>query len=413
MELSILEQIDGVSGKNDKLKILKDNKDNMRLATLLDAALNFNRKFHIKKFDENQVKCDEIDDNYRYFTEIVLDKLENKHWTGNNAIECVENFFKLCNPLEQKWYARILRKDLKAGFSVDTAVKAGFKNIPTFDVMLAKDGSKQKKLEELINEGVYVSPKLDGYRCLAVVDNGSVTLYSRNGTEYINFPTIVQSLEKCFPTGQYVFDGEIMSDDFQAMQKSAFANKRQTTVGDVHYSIFGYVPFSEWALQKFKMLTAERLEILYSLSHAFDNNLKLVDQTKSFDLTHVYDLQFFYEKLGYEGAMVLPNIPYYTGRKTSGLIKFKSMLSQDCVVTDMYEGKPGTRLEGLMGGINVRQENGNMCECGSGFTDEDRSVMWNNPELYIGQLVEIKYQELTPDGIMRFPIFVRWRNDKS
>ena len=265
----------------------------------------------------------------------------------------------------------------------------------------------------MINEGVYVSPKLDGYRCLAVVDNGSVTLYSRNGTEYINFPTIVQSLEKCFPTGQYVFDGEIMSDDFQAMQKSAFANKRQTTVGDVHYSIFGYVPFSEWALQKFKMLTAERLEILYSLSHAFDNNLKLVDQTKSFDLTHVYDLQFFYEKLGYEGAMVLPNIPYYTGRKTSGLIKFKSMLSQDCVVTDMYEGKPGTRLEGLMGGINVRQENGNMCECGSGFTDEDRSVMWNNPELYIGQLVEIKYQELTPDGIMRFPIFVRWRNDKS
>ena len=412
MELSILEQIDGVSGKNDKLKILKDNKDNKRLATLLDAALNFNRKFHIKKFDENQVKCDEIPDNYSYFTEIVLDKLENRHWTGNDAIECVENFFKLCNPLEQKWYARILRKDLKAGFSVDTAVKAGFKNIPTFDVMLAKDGNKQKKLEELVSEGVYISPKLDGYRCLAVVDNGNVTLYSRNGTEYINFPTIVESLQKCFPTGQYVFDGEIMSDDFQSMQKSAFANKRQTTVGDVNFSIFGYIPFSEWAAQKFKMLTIDRMEALYALSNKFDSNLKLVQQIREFDLSRVYELQAYFEKQGYEGAMALPNIPYYLGKKTNTLVKFKTMQSQDCVVTGIYEGKPGTRLEGSMGGIIVRQENGETCDCGSGFTDEDRKVMWENPELYIGNIVEIKYQELSKDGIMRFPIFMRWRNDK-
>ena len=88
------------------------------------------------------------------------------------------------------------------------------------------------------------------------------------------------------------------------------------------------------------------------------------------------------------------------------------MLSQDCVVTGMYEGKAGTRLEDSMGGIVVRQENGEICECGTGFSDEDRKIMWNNPELHIGSIAECKYQELTNDNIMRFPVFLRWRNDK-
>ena len=37
-------------------------------------------------------------------------------------------------------------------------------------VMLATDSKKCKKLKEIISRGVYVSPKLDGFRCLAVFD---------------------------------------------------------------------------------------------------------------------------------------------------------------------------------------------------------------------------------------------------
>lgn len=406
--IQILEEISNVPGKNDKFELLKQHSDNTKLAELLNAALNFNRTYHIKKFNENQVKCDEIHDNHLYFVEVVLDKLENRHWTGNTAIELVENFFKLCDPLEQKWYARILRKDLKAGFSDKTAVEAGFKDIPLFDVMLAKDGGKQKNLDKLIEKGVYVSPKLDGYRCLAVVNEGEVSLYSRNGTKYLNFPDVVQSLKTCFPTGKYVFDGEIMSDDFQAMQKSAFANKRQTTVGDVHYAIFGYIPYKEWTTNNFEMSTTERIAILNDVSQHFDSRLKLVDQAQVFELSTVYSLQACFELVGYEGAMVLPDLSYYKGRKTGGLLKFKKMLSQDCVVTGMYEGN--SKYTGMMGGVVVRQENGLECEVGSGWKDEDRQVMWANQELYIGNIIEVKYQELTKDGVMRFPIFMRWRS---
>ena len=117
-----------------------------------------------------------------------------------------------------------------------------------------------------------------------------------------------------------------------------------------------------------------------------------------------------YAEQGYEGAMVLPDIPYYKGKKSNRLLKFKTMLSMDCIVTGMYEG--GGKYEGMMGGLNLKQEDSKLCDVGSGFSDEEREYIWQNKEEIAGKIAEIKYQELTPDGIMRFPIFLRWRNDK-
>jgi DNA ligase-1 len=91
-------------------------------------------------------------------------------------------------------------------------------------------------------------------------------------------------------------------------------------------------------------------------------------------------------------------------------MKLKTMQSQDCTITELYEGDVGSRLQGKMGGITVVQENGAICDCGSGFSDEDRQFMWDNHELFRNRIAEIKYQELSKDGIMRFPVFVRFRD---
>lgn len=417
MALKVLEQLSSTSGKNDKLKLLKNNAHDQELAELLDATFNSSRIFHIKKFDDDPLPKDYKSGFQPHASFMsLLNRLETRQIVGNEAKAQVEEFLRSCGSDKAKWYSRVLRKDLKCGFSAKTAVKAGFNKIPLFDVMLAKDAAlmKLEKLKALVAKGVWISPKLDGYRCLAIVNNGSVTLLSRNGTVYHNFPTVAESLKKSFPTGQYVFDGEIMSNDFQSMQKSAFANKRGTTVGDVRYAVFGYIEYHEWMSQVFKQTTKERLEHLDQCAQSFeDDHVYLIDQEYTEDLAYVYVKQAAFESSGFEGAMILPDIPYYLGKKSGRLLKFKTMLSQDCVVEGMYEGKHGSRLEGSMGGIIVRQENGEICECGSGFKDKDRDIMWNNQELYMGNIVEIKYQELTPDGIMRFPVFERWRNDKS
>jgi DNA ligase-1 len=412
-ELDILQAISDESSKNGKIKLLKDNVKNKRLAELLDAALNYKRIFYINKLDLGQSLINEgvaFPDLHEEFLNI-LNKLETRTITGNDARIELVMFLLKCSKKQMNWYLKVLRKDLKAGFSADTAVEAGF-NLPLFDVMLAKDGKSCKNLKSIVSKGVYASPKFDGYRCLAVIKYGNVTLYSRSGTEFANFPSIVQSLERSFPNSSLVLDGEIMSDDFQAMQKSAFANKRATTVGDVKYFVFGYIPIDEWESKKFVLNTSGRLTALYGLEGSFGSEVVTVSQKKISSLEEALKFESDCLNYGYEGAMLLPDIPYYLGKKSNKLLKLKTMQSQDCTVVGFYEGELGTRNEGVMGGVELIQENGLSCRCGTGFSDEDREYMWNNQSEFLGKVAEVKYQELTADGVMRFPAFMRWRNDK-
>lgn len=413
-ELDILQAISDESSKNGKLKLLKDNVQNKRLAELLDAALNYKRIFYINKLDLGQSLINEgvaFPDLHDEFISI-LNKLETRSLTGNDARIELTFFLIKCSKKQMDWYLRILRKDLKAGFSAETAAEAGF-DIPLFDVMLAKDGKSCKTLNQIISKGVFASPKFDGYRCLAVINQGKVTLYSRAGTEFLNFPSIAESLERSFPTASLVLDGEIMSDDFQSMQKSAFANKRGTTVGDVKYFVFGYIPYSEWNTKSFNMKTSQRLQELTDLKSSFEENIVLVNQRFITSADDAYKFEAECMEQGYEGAMLLPDIPYYLGKKSNKLLKLKTMQSQDCRIVGLYEGEAGSRNDGVMGGVDLIQENGVACRCGSGFTDSDREYMWNNKAEFIGKIAEIKYQELTEDGVMRFPVFLRWRNDKQ
>lgn len=410
-EFDILEKISQVSGKNDKRSLLKDNKDNVRLGQLLDAGLNFFRKYYINKFDVLSFVDDSQEQDLHDEFMSLLSKLENREITGNDAKSQVEAFFQKCTSRQVEWYSKVLRKDFKMGVSVDSA--AEHFDIPTFDVMLATDGKKCKQLNKIISGGVFVSPKFDGYRCLAIIDNGEVKLYSRNGSEFTNFPTIQESLAKAFPNRSLVLDGEIMSDDFQAMQKSAFASKRGTTVGDVKYHVFDTIPMNEWKTGKFLTKKKDRYLLLGLLSESFDDNVKLVEQGFVTELEKVLELERLFLANGYEGAMVVPDIPYYKGRSSNKLMKLKTMQTQDCRIIGHYLGELGTRLEGKLGGFEVEQENGQICRIGSGFSDDDREYMALNPDIWYNKYMEVKYQELSKDGIMRFPIFLRWRPDKD
>ena len=406
----ILELLENTSSTSEKQKILTANKDNIELAALLDAALNFKRKFFVKKFTISEATPLHNRDTFNIFLNL-LNKLETREITGGQAIAAVEDFFFLCSDIERKWYSRVLRKNLRAGFGLTEANKAGF-DIPDFDVMLAKDGKDCKNLEKIVKEGVYISPKLDGYRCIAVCSYGEVQLYSRNGTIYENFPSIIEALEAICQDSAFVLDGEIMSNDFNKMQQSAFASKRGTTVGDVAFHVFGWIGIDEWNSDIFKMPTKLRLDNMFlTIANADPQKIKGVQQRLVSKIEDVIKAEKDYMAQGFEGAMLLPNIPYYRGRKSNKLMKFKTMHSMECKIIGIYEGEG--KNSGRMGGLKLIQENGLPCDVGSGFTDDERDQIWKDPSSVVGRILEIQYQELTPDGVMRFPVALRYRDDKS
>lgn len=404
-ELDKLNEIEKTKSSVKKKQIIKDALELAAFRDLASAALSFKRKFYIKKFKVPKKPGEGL--THSEFIGL-LRQLENREVVGNAAIELVESTLKKANELQLKWYPRVIKKDLKAGFDVKLANAVGMQ-IPHFDVMLATDVWGCKRIDDVFSQTCFVSPKLDGYRCIAVCENGTITLLSRNGTEYENFPSIKNSLMYLAKKGNYVLDGEIMSDDFSSMQKTAFASKRGTAVGDVVYHVFDAVELNEWSSQDFKTSKLDRINLVNQLFKDIPTNRVVpVAHKRVKSLDEAMQFHSAFVARGYEGAMLIPNIPYYFGRKANSLMKMKTMHTMDCRVVGKYEGTG--RNEGRLGGLHVIQENGNKCDVGVGFTDRDREDIWSGKENVDGRIIEVKYQELSKDGIMRFPTFVRWRD---
>lgn len=412
--LDVLDRLETTPGQNDKIAILKANLHDKELEELLDAAMNFDRKYYVKKFNSESLGLPGMITHIEFMN--LLSQLEKREITGHEAIKWVEHLLSHCTEQQAKWYSRVLRKDLRCSFGISLANKAGF-NLHEFEVMLAKDGKECKKLPALVREGVYASPKFNGYRALAICHYGHVVLHSRNGLEYENFTSIVNTLEKLCQDSSFILDGEVMSDDFNKMQQTAMSAVSGKTVGDIRYHVFGWVPVGEWASKQFKMPTGLRLRALneFFARHEFTLSQEKNVVEVEHKLIYSVDDALAFEKeclaAGYEGAMLLPNIPYYVGKKSNKLLKLKTFQSMECLILDVYEGQG--KNAGRMGGLNLKQENGHLCDLGSGFSDEDRDYIWNNKDEFIGRVVECSYQELTPHGVMQFPTFIRFRNDKD
>jgi DNA ligase-1 len=109
-------------------------------------------------------------------------------------------------------------------------------------------------------------------------------------------------------------------------------------------------------------------------------------------------------KLGGEGLMVRKPGSHYERTRSSTILKVKKFLDMEVTVTS-YEPGEG-RHKGRVGALWVRLSNGKECKVGTGLKDKDRE----NPPA-VGSIITVKYQEQTPDGLLRFPVYVGPRHD--
>jgi len=99
-------------------------------------------------------------------------------------------------------------------------------------------------------------------------------------------------------------------------------------------------------------------------------------------------------------------------RNYEGWWRLKPVKTLDCIVTGFQDGE-GKYLGGVGALlVSVYRSDNTLIEIAkvSGMTD---SVRWNIDEkLDLGRVCEIKYQQVGARGRLRFPRFVRWRDDK-
>ena len=408
-------EIKQASGKNKKKELLLKLIQNNYYREILEISLNPRKPTYIG--EETTLKTlDKIEEKegYTIFSTLLNDLCSEKIDRGHTALSYIKYFLNnTCDTDNKKEIClSLIKKNPRLGISWHSFTKAT--GINKFEVMLAKDINKVKKINEKVIFPIYIQPKLDGYRAIAKINkNKEWELFSRNGKKYLNFDNILLALEK-YGDKRFVYDGEIMSDDFQSMQKTAFSVKNKKTIGDVKYYIFDILSLNDFNQKKTLNIFEKRKVLLENFSTNIKNNtdlLKVVNTIECNSWEEVYTHHDRYIEEGYEGTIVRLNAPYEF-KRTDSLMKIKNMKSQDCKIISIIEGKG--KFKGMMGAIRVLQEdNQTICETGTGFDDKTRINFWTNKDKIINKIVEIKYQELTPDGVMRFPVFIRFRHDKE
>ncbi|MBW3555178.1 MAG: DNA ligase D, partial [Gemmatimonadetes bacterium] len=280
--------------------------------------------------------------------------------------------------------------------------------------------------------------KYDGYRIIAGVAKGRASLLTRNGNDITaSFPEIAASLE-ALPFSELVVDGEVVVHDdrgvpsFQRLQQRAQLRRapdiaRAAVETPATLYLFDCPGFADRDLRPLPLL--DRKEVLRMLlppvgplrfsEHIPENGEELFERVAA---------------MGLEGVVAKKaDAPYRSGRSADWL-KIRADLVDDFVVVGWTEPK-GARSG--FGALHLgAYEDGTLVyagRAGSGFTDRQLAAVeaalreaevakplakgapkgkehhWVPP----GIVAEVRYREWTEEGLLRHPVFLRFRDDKA
>jgi DNA ligase-1 len=327
---------------------------------------------------------------------------------------------------------RVITKDLRCGISEKTLNKVLGKTewkIPVFSCQLAQDSTDQPKKLKGIKR---LECKLDGVRVLAVIEDGDVTLYSRNGKVFENFPEIEEAVRQHstkFMLGdgggnrvhqRLVLDGEIVGESFQKLMRQAHRKNDAQTEGMV-YHVFDMIPLAEFKEGHCNTRQSRRLEWVENLRNRFDRTdcLRVMSGHEvDLDTAQGHDQMNRYAQdavnNGFEGIMIKNLDAPYECKRSDFWMKWKPTITVDLNIVGFEQGTG--RNSDRLGAIiceGVDNERNIRVNVGSGFSDDDRQRYWDSRDTLLDNVVEVEADAVTQnqDGTysLRFPRFVRFR----
>lgn len=299
---------------------------------------------------------------------------------------------------EQMWEAKI-----KKGYTRDLDLAKSTKN--TLDAVNPMLAFPIEKKEKHVVFPAYAQPKLDGMRCIAVVENFKCTLYTRTQKVISTLPHIVKQIEHgAIAAGlpDVILDGELynhdLKDDFNRLMSLIKRDEVHPDCEVIEFHLYDDV--SEFSDYSDRHMTI--VDIATYGTHLKTIKNVIVNSREDLDVC-------FHEflKEGYEGAMYRnPNIGYENKRSAS-LLKVKVMDDAEFTIIGVNEGKG--KLAGKAGTFVCLTPEGKEFKAKLKGAIEDLTEYLVNFDKYNGKQLTVQYQGLTPDGIPRFPVGLRIR----
>ena len=409
---------------NDKVETIKTASKNV--LRILYYTYNTYMQYNItpKVLDKRPDLCNK----HTKFSSIfdLLDSLNLRLITGHKAIE-ETNGFIYCNPEYKQIIYLILDRNLKVRASVKLINKAIPSLIPTFNVALAnKYDDKTKKKVDFKKDVWYVSRKLDGVRCLIVVDEkGKAKSFSRAGKQFHTLSLVEKEIEN-LGVKNVVYDGEMCivnekgNEDFQSIMKEI--GRKDHTIQNGLFQIFDFIPSvifkrGEATSGSFsqRVFALQNLLLGKELKH-----LDFLSQTPISSFEELDELANKASEKGWEGLMLRKD-DMYKGKRSNDILKVKTFYDAEYIVIDTFFGpiryiKEGTEVEEeMLSGVAIKHKD-NIVRVGSGFSIDQRKHYFNNPQDIIGKEITVEYfeesQNQNGEYSLRFPVIKVIHGDK-
>ena len=419
---SIFKEIENTSGKNDKIAIIKANSDNSEFKEYLKFLYDdmIVTGLSSKKIGK---EVDESFDTYFEDEIEVMNYLRNNNTGRDIDIANVQNFIDsyLSDDRWVKFLEEVFTKSYKCGITSSSVNKAIPDLIPTFSCQLAHPYERHA---DKVKSAFYLTQKLDGHRTLVRINGEKITFRTRKGHEIFGLDEIERELRGLFPelSGfDIVLDGEITVIDESVEdvfgETSKIIRKDGSKTG-LKFHIFDVVTHEEFVRGVSESPYSDRRHDMDIVSKVFFGDTVFSSILPVLyhgdDINEIAKWSNWATDNGHEGIMLNIGSGLYKTKRTSDLLKVKKFHSCDGIVKDMYEGTG--KYVGMLGGVVVTFEN-QLANIGSGFTDNERKIYWDNPELIINKVCEYQYFEKTENQNggtdLRFATWKMIREDKD
>lgn len=258
----------------------------------------------------------------------------------------------------------------------------------------------------------YAQPKLDGIRCIAIVKDGTCTLWTRTRKRINSMPHIIQELEAIFESMDIIFDGELynhkLKDNFEKIVSMVRQDEPDKMCALVEYHIYDIVDNNRSFQERIETLW-ECFQYMDEGADTFGSNIRLVETEEVKTENDVMTLFEKYRRLGYEGIMLRNKGAKYVNKRSYDLQKVKEFEDAEFDIVGIEEGRG--KLAGHVGSFICRTADGKeFLAKMSGETERLREYFLNH-SLWSGKQLTVKYQGLTgANGVPRFPVGIAIRD---
>lgn len=276
--------------------------------------------------------------------------------------------------------------------------------------MLAHPYKKRKKSAKFPGKA---QPKLDGTRCLAIISGGTVRLVTRKGKSYPNLAHIEDALLPIASLGQDIaIDGEAYCHGELPFERLAGLVRKETLTTD------DWVDIKKIGLRAYDMYIPAKPDLGFDLRWArLENTVRFLGEGVPVTLVETIDVgseEEFFEACkgwvadGYEGGMFRnADGAYGLNKRSADLLKHKQFEDDEFEIVG-YREATGKDAETVI--WTCKTTSGATFDVRPRGSHEQRSKWFRDGDLYIGEMLTVRYQELTQDGIPRFPVGIAVRD---